>query len=279
MNNCVLIQRFNILEGEKSVIFLTPSKSNILRVRTPVVGNGYENLELQLSSIYNIIKEIQYSYYHYFNISFSAFISSTCNDLSVICDLYTQALEYSLYRIRFGHSCILSYKDLNLETMGRFNISDNSISDLLEALKSTKSDDMNKSITSIIEQLSSCNYNNIMFALSYVTSSIFNILSIIEQNSTVKFDFDFMSFHEKITKLETLDEIHKGFIDLFEYIILKVNSNKDNRYNVIVDRTIAFIQDHYADKNLSLNLVADMLKISPVTLGKIFRENYWNCHY
>lgn len=149
--------------------------------------------------------------------------------------------------------------------MNRFDISDDSINNLLEALKSGKEEEMKKSFSAIVEKLSNCNYNSMMFALSYISSSLFNILSLMEQNSIVKFEIDFMSFQERVAQLETLEEIRTAFDELFDYIIRKIKSSKDNRNNVMAESAVAYIQKNYTDKNLSLNGIADMLKLSPAT--------------
>ncbi|NOU66078.1 helix-turn-helix domain-containing protein [Paenibacillus sp. LMG 31461] len=221
-----------------------------------------------------LIRKIMDVNQSYFNISVSSFISEHCDSLTEIHDRYKKAQSYSLSRIRFGHSCIISHRDLLSNETEKVDISDHRISELLEALKNVRKDQVEKIFADIIQKLFLYDYNNIMFTLSHVTSSIFITLNHIERNSTVKFEIDYKSFHETIMKLETLEQIREAFFTFFDYIVTTLNTHKDKdkRYHEMIGTVTLYIQNHYMDKNLFQNAIADMLKISPVTLGKAFRE-------
>lgn len=227
-----------------------------------------------LAELSGLLQNIRDVYASYFKFTVSSFISEPCDDLTGIHERYNQAQKIALNRLRYGHSCLVSYQDVAVEQLAKFDVSDRDIADLLEALKGGKKDQMESRFTSIVDKLYRCDHNSIMFTLSHVASSLFSALNTIEQNSTVKFEIDFISFHDIITKLETLEQIQTAFFELFTYIVAKINSSKDkeNRHNVMIESAILYIQTRYMDKNLSQNAIADKLKISPVTLGKMFRE-------
>ncbi|MDF2921115.1 MAG: hypothetical protein K0R57_29 [Paenibacillaceae bacterium] len=228
--------------------------------------------EAVLQEIKRLAVLIQDTYRNYFKVSISFFTSEAEEGLGRIHEAYTATLQLSLHRIRFGHGCILVMEDAAAKETGKFDLFGSPISGLLEAIKGGKTDSMWASFAPIADKLLQCDYNSIMFTLSHIASSVFNTLNIMEQNGIVKFGIDFLSFHGTITKLETLEEIGLEFQNLFQYISDQLQSSKDHRHVHIVENAILYINKNMADNNLSQNAVADVLKLSPVTLGKVFRE-------
>lgn len=225
-----------------------------------------------LNKLYECIKEIQSAYAEFFSETFSAFISGTCTDVSQIPEMFKDAEELSLYRLSYGQKCILSRKDINKSEAGRLDVNDINVSELLEALKSAKIQQAETCLAQIILKLYYCDYNNIMFTLSYLTSSVFNLLSVMERNSTIVFDIDYVDFNRKINQLETLGQIKLEYCNLFTGIVDKINRNRDDKYDIIVNNAIRYIHNNYTGQNLSLNSIAEALKISPSYLARLFKE-------
>lgn len=240
---------------------------SIIQARNP--GQQQDAVAVELKRLAVLI---QNTYRSYFKVSTSLFISDAEEGLARIHEAYAAALQLSLHRVRFGHGCILVMEDSLTEESGKLDLFGSHIAGLLEALKGGKTDSMWASFTPLADKLRQCDYNSIMFTLSHIASSVFHTLNIMEQNGTVKFGIDFLSFHGKITKLETLEEIGLEFLHLFQYISDQIQSSKDHRYVHIVENAILYINKNIMDNNLSQNTVADVLKLSPVTLGKVFRE-------
>ncbi|KQX46890.1 hypothetical protein ASD40_16560 [Paenibacillus sp. Root444D2] len=112
-----------------------------------------------------------------------------------------------------------------------------------------------------------------MFALSYLSSSIFNAINLMEKNGTISFALEFVSFDNKIKSLETLEQINLEFMNLMETIVAKIVQNRDEKSEIVVSNACRFINTHYMDRSLTANLVADQFKITPAYLGKMFPEH------
>ena len=199
-------------------------------------------------------------------------IGNPVYSLSNLHKSYNNALESTSYRIVYNHGAIIFASDIKHSHTNEFTLSELNIQSVLDSLKSTQPDELEKNFKSIIEYIKKCSYKNIQFAISHLTSSIFTTLNSLEKNNIFVFDIHYKDFTEKINSLETIDEIESEFIDLFRHVFKKVLDGKDNKSAIIVQNIIKYIHVNYMDVNLSINSIATNFNMTPTYLGKIFRD-------
>lgn len=219
-----------------------------------------------------LLRELQEVYHAYFHITVSCFKTESCASLSQLHELYDNARHYAMERLRCGHGCLISYRELQRAGRESFDVSDALVEDFLQKLKGLKKEEITGSLERIMEKLYRCDYNTTMCLLSHILSSVFNYLNTLEKNGTVKFKLSFLAYHGAMTGMETLEQVRGLLLGLFDGIFQQLEQSRDGRYSLIVESAVQYIRNNYMDKNLSQHAVADVLKISPVTLGKIFRE-------
>ncbi|MDF2927425.1 MAG: hypothetical protein K0R57_6339 [Paenibacillaceae bacterium] len=219
-----------------------------------------------------LLAEVQKVYHSYYHITVSCFKTETCGSLSQLHELYHKARQYGMERLRYGHGCLLSYLELQEPAPEAFDISDPLVEDFLNKMKGLKREEITESLNQIMKRLYRCDYNTSMCLLSHILSSSFNYLNSLDKNRTVKFNLSFLAYHKTITSMETLEEIRGLILGLFEGVFLQLENFKDDHYSLIAESALAYLHENYRDKNLSQQLLANKLKVSPVMLGKIFRE-------
>lgn len=237
-------------------------------------GGCEEKAGIQEERLEPLLAEIQSVYRVYCSVSVSAFISDPAEHIGQADRLYEKALELSHYRLISGHGCILTQRRMDAIELSDFNIEHFVISQLLDAIKRGKLEEAESKYLALAGALEKCGYNNIMFALSHLSSSIFNTLNLIEKNGTNSFDLNFVKFDQTIKSLETLDQINAEFMALFKEIIGRINQNRDEKSEIVVAGAISHIERHYSDKALSSAQVADIVKLTPAYLNKLFRERF-----
>lgn len=239
--------------------------------------DGYQDSESnsypELNRLMNFVQEITHVYTKYCSTSVSAFISEPITTIMEVRTLYEQTLELSNYRMKYGHSCILTQHAMKSIQWSNFNINTASVNHFLENIQKGKLDEATTAYWQLILELEHCSYNNIMFTLSYLSSSIFNTVNLMEKNGTISFGLDFVSFDNKIKSLETFEQIYEEFISLIGMIVGKIEQNRNEKSDIVVSNAIRFIEANYMDKLLSSNLVAEQFKLTPAYLGKLFREH------
>lgn len=221
----------------------------------------------------SLVQEIQHVYAKYCSISVSAFISEPVASIKDVRTLYERTLELSHYRIKYGHGCLLTQQTINKVNWSDFNINTASVQQFLECIQKAKLEEAKAAYWHLIQELTDCSFNIIMFTLSHLSSSIFNMVNLMERNGTISFGLDFVSFDNTIKSMEVFDEINNEFIALITAIVGKIEQNRTEKSDIVVSNAIRFIEAHYMDTTLSSNRVADQFKLTPAYLGKLFREH------
>lgn len=220
----------------------------------------------------SLVQEIQNVYAKYCSISLSAFVSKPVISIMSIRTLYERTLELSRYRIKYGHGCLLTQQSMNETKWSDFNIDTASVQHFLDCIQKAKLEEAKAAYWNLIQELRDCSYNTIMFTLSHLSSSIFNMVTLMEKNGTVSFGLDFVSFDYKIKSVEVFEQIDAEFIALIAEIVGKIEQNRSEKSDLVVSNAMRFIEANYMDNSLSSSKVADQFKLTSAYLGKLFRE-------
>lgn len=161
---------------------------------------------------------------------------------------------------------------MNKTKWSDFNINTASVHHFLECIQKVKLEEAKTAYWNLIQELTDCSYNIIMFTLSHLSSSIFNMVNLMEKNGTVSFGLDFVSFDDKFKSFEVFDQINAEFIALIGEIVGKIEQNRNEKSDIVVSNAMRFIETNYMDNSLSSSTVADQFKLTSAYLGKLFRE-------
>jgi len=73
--------------------------------------------------------------------------------------------------------------------------------------------------------------------------------------------------------MESLNEIEKTFLDLFDSLLCEMELKKDNKFLKIVEKVINIVNEEYINHNLSLEKISEMVNLSPSYLGRLFKKH------
>lgn len=233
--------------------------------------NVNDNFQLE-TSIILLIKEIQAAGQERQALSLSAAVSKPSQDIAHLNTIYLNTLNILQYRLIYGNNCILTPELLDHVKFENIEFHSNHVKNLVDSLKNETKEDVKKYHEEIFTYLKPYTPQSIRYGLVYLTINIFDTLNVIENNSTALFKVDFTDFSNKINELETLEEISQCFISLYEMVIVKLEENKLNKSDIIINTVKKYIDDHYIDSNLSLTSIAESLNMNAVYLGKQFKS-------
>lgn len=243
-----------------------------------IINVEFSNGELRQSldyidSLKTLVPEIQHVYETYFKTSLSVFVSHSGESLREGRRLLAEAVELSQYRMTFGHGSVLFQQEMDIASLSDYNIDHALTTQFLDMLKKGRLDEASTLFNSLMKSLANSSYNNIMFSLAHLSSSIFNAINLMEKNGTVRFALDFVSFDNRIKNMETLEQIKDEFSKLIESIVLKMEQSRNEKSELIAINAMKYIEAHYTDPSLTSNQVADQFHITPAYLGRLFREH------
>ena len=207
------------------------------------------------------------------HVSLSAAMCGPGEGLGSVCGLYRQALDLLSYRLVFGRGCLIDSSDVEGRDSTGFRFPIDEEKRLLDALKSPDTGAARAAFLRIQREVALQQYETIRLTITRLASSIFDLLTMMEENSTLRFPLRFSEFMLSIDHAETLDEIGAAFLLLFQRIEETQKSQISQKPERNIQAVRDIIEEHFSDCTLSTTSIAGMMKMSPVYLGKLFRDH------
>jgi two-component system, response regulator YesN len=207
------------------------------------------------------------------DVSLSAALCGPGQGLGSVSGLYRQALDLLSYRLVFGRGCLIGPADVEGRNSAGFRFPIEDEKRLLDALKSADSRAARSAFLRIQRDVALQQYETIRLTITRLASSIFDLLTLREENSTLRYPVRFSEFMRTLDQAETLDEMGSAFLLLFLRIEEAQKSQASQKPERNIQAIREIIETHHGDCTLSTTSIAGMMKMSPVYLGKLFRDH------
>ena len=237
-----------------------------------ILNVGSEPSSQSLTSIIELIKQIQDIIFNSLHFSVSAGIGTFANTLSELPKSYKWAYEYTNYKIKYGSNSILYYDKIAPAIRENYKYPEEKEKSLFNAIKSGKIDDVEIQLTNILEELLNYRYlDMLMYIMQLAMNSnklLNNLKKISAENLLINFDF----IREDLQQFESINEIHAWLMSSYNMTLLQLQETKENKKDIIVNKIISYVELNYDNSILSPEYLADYVKISPNYLRTIFKE-------
>lgn len=247
------------LEG-KALLFKADSKETLENLQNEYI--------MHMKDIF-----AEYDYIHYFG-----GIGEPVNRLSELPDSFERAGRAFAHRYLMKESCILNSKELEQEVYfekENFNISDVDTRqiDRRKIKGFLKLGELEESVYFVEEFFNDLGSNAMksnMFRQYIIMDAYFCVMDFLVELKIPKEEIeqpDIASgvFQSEESSVEYVVQIIKKAIELREKVSV-------NRYDDVVNEVMTYIQDNYADEDISLNLLASHVNFSPNHLSMIFSQ-------
>ena len=237
-----------------------------------ILNIGEEPSSQAVTSIIELIKQIQDIIFNSLHFSVSAGIGNFANTLSELPKSYKWAYEYTNYKIKYGFNSILYYDKVAPAIRENYKYPEEKEKSLFNAIKSGKIDDVEIQLTNILEELLNYRYlDMLMYIMQLAMNSnklLNNLKKISAENLLINFDF----IRENLQQFESINEIHAWLMSSYNMTLLQLQETKENKKDIIVNKIISYVELNYDNSILSPEYLADYVKISPNYLRTIFKE-------
>lgn len=224
------------------------------------------------TAVNDLIKNIQQSIYQYYNISLSAAVSTIIDSINGINLIYYEALNTSNYRLVYGHHSIIYTNDVKENAEAKFIYPAENSRLLIDSLMLGKTTEAQELYNQITNYCINYSYNIIKSTLLRLAVDINIVIDTVQRNSVYPIPYNLNTFISKLDSLETLDEINKHFFSLFENIVPKLEDKTLSKYDIILNKAIDAITKQYKDPNLSIDVIADLVNMSSMYFGRLFKK-------
>ncbi|KRF10266.1 hypothetical protein ASG89_01670 [Paenibacillus sp. Soil766] len=228
------------------------------------------------NELLSTITEIQTTVKTYFKISLSVSIGDTVHAKSDIHLSLKSAQQYVKFRLFYGYECILDSHRTKKHFMTTVKYPNSLEKQLIDAVMLGNYAVIEHKIEEFVRLLSSGSYYQVVNYCSQLMISLFkqfeNSLSISEANYN-----QYVEAISAVNSSETIGDISQIVtnysLNLCTQLEERNKGANAQKYKRIVEDVQLYIREQYTNSALSLELVADVVGLSPGYLGKLFKGN------
>ncbi|WP_108992341.1 AraC family transcriptional regulator [Paenibacillus agaridevorans] len=233
------------------------------------------------------LRNVQSFLKRYFKLTVSIGVGDISYGRKNISFSYNSAQQYVKYRLIYGKESILDAQITRPHIMTTTSYPTDCEKRLIEAVQSGKPDAIREAVEQFIEQISDGSVNQV---ITYSTQFMLSLLKHFDYLRHIP-DSNFTEYLDAVTEIEAagnLEEI-KNLFNRYCANICSLIEEKNHwinaqKHNIVIEKVQNYIQEHYAEPNLSLELVSNIADLSPSYLGKLFKgstrqsfSEYLNC--
>lgn len=187
---------------------------------------------------------------------------------------YSSAQQYVKYRLIYGKEAILDAQTTRDHVMTALSYPGACEKELIDSVQSGKPEPIRLAIGQFIAQISRGSVNQV---ITYSTQLMLSLLKHFDYLQHVP-DSNFNTYLHAVTDIESVeyvseieDILNRYCAKLCVLIEEKTHWMNAQKHNAVIEKAQHYIHEHYAEQNLSLELVAHIAGLSPSYLGKLFK--------
>ncbi len=220
--------------------------------------------------IKKIIKNSQDYIYEYFKISVTLAIGEPVNNIIELSNLYSNVLDLSEYRIKYGHGSVI-FENSNKDTNTEYIYPEKIVKSMIEEINHGRLKETEMILNDIINIISKNNYNYIILSMIHIIN---DIKAAVVDTNKLKLEpakIDLTILEKELYQLETIDEFK---IKLLNKLNFMNNSQLEtsNKHSILIDSVKDMINLNYHDNSIGPQQIAEIFKMNSAYLNRIFKQ-------
>ncbi|SFJ35298.1 AraC-type DNA-binding protein [Paenibacillus sp. UNC496MF] len=205
--------------------------------------------------------------------TFSAALSDGIPEYRLLHGHYAACLQQLRYTLAFGRQAVIT------PSMIRDNLSSAEAAlppelekKLIESMKSNQDEGFEKTLDTIFAFIASLNYEYMVYMVLHVLIVMRQAIKEINASRIVSLPGERGDINRKIMDCATLADMKLMLLDVYRGMNESKRSPEEERSEILVDAIKDIIVQNHADANLGLQMIADMMKLSPDYIGRLFKK-------
>ncbi|RPF42169.1 YesN/AraC family two-component response regulator [Hydrogenoanaerobacterium saccharovorans] len=223
--------------------------------------------------IHTVLTSISYSFKEFFNLSITCGVSDMMDGFESITKLYEQAISASELRMVYGTGKIITQRDVRAVAPKKIHFNEDLLHELIHFLDCGNSEQVDDILNKFCNSVKALCIVDINDAYSFYSEVLYIAVGSLSARG-IKINEIFhehINFYEKITRLETIDDMNNWFCNTMRYIHEEIKNRNANK-NYKLQMAVAYIKQHYTE-NINLKVVSDYCDVSETYLSRIFTAN------
>jgi len=223
--------------------------------------------------IHRVFERILVFVNEYLGFACTAAIGDAVDDIKDIHHSYRNALARSNYRLLLGRQRVIGRTDMPQLEKRPLEYPVQKEKQLLDSLKLGDGEKVEKLLDEILKDFSTFSFEQIMHALTQLAiASVRTVEGILDDESSCA-NMRCRDLLQELEGVDTMDEVRHRFLEFYRGFLEFLNSKKDSRKEEIVNCIIEYVKSHYHDPNLTVEVLAEQVSLSPNYIRTIFKDH------
>lgn len=222
-----------------------------------------EELTAKIGEIFTVTREL-------IHIGMDAGISNEKEGLKELAPMYQMARAATAYRFMYGVNAIVTEDQMTEKALSvKSNVNTDN---LIRLLKDCDRDGFTEEYFKIIEELKEFSIQTAREALVGMAAEMQKYYNSLNYHYAPLSGADYENLSNELAKFEYIDDAREWFFHMVDEIWVVLIRAKQNGREDVVDKALSYLNDHYADPNISAQYIADLYHITPSYFSRLFNE-------
>lgn len=231
--------------------------------------NGENNVSVDINGY---VAEIKNTVKQYFNFEFLTVISDEHSFYYGVHESYKQVLEGLEHQLFYQKNAVIEYSRIKKSLKTDYYYPLEMEQNLISCITSGNVTEAQRMVDELFKQnfeqiagnksLAKCFMSDFMATMIKAVSKVVPNLVMEENSETSK-------LMSKLLDSDNIHEMKKYISLLLEHVCSNISSKSGSD---TTDKVVAFVEENYADSQLSTTSIAEVLNLHPVYLGSLFKE-------
>ncbi len=223
--------------------------------------------------VFNGLEQIRVTVEKYLNTTVTIGVGNVCTDRCMLYKAYLSAKAALDYTITLGNNKLIYIEDIEPENAREIIFEEDKEKVLLAAIKTGKEEEIKKILEAILKQMEGAQItlSDYQIYIIEIFSSIMHLMRSMEIDNKEIFP-EVGNFFSYISALRTKEEVKEWLstvsLSVSKAIIAKRNLSK----NDLIERAKIYIEENYADEELSAEKLCNYLHISTNYFSALFKK-------
>jgi AraC-like DNA-binding protein len=211
---------------------------------------------------------------NFYKSSLSFVVSEAIASYDEISQQYDILLQNAKYRMIFGSQSIITSKMIAEHSMQNEPDSlDEPKKRLMDGIRSGQMERCKNDLVHYFQLIRQHDADSISYLLLHLLMDLKYTIRDLNNKRLHSISVNLEPITRMILKLEALDDIQIEMEQIIDAIINVPQTNNEDKKIALLETVKEIIHQQFVDPNLSLQAVADKLKLSPAYLGRTFKTN------
>jgi two-component system response regulator YesN len=256
-----------IISREFKLELLEDAADSVLLLINLGANDGHSGPAMQ-----KLLLEAQHNIEKFLKITVTISVGSVADKAEDLKLSWTGACQSIHYRLVYGTNSLIFYDELAQEGLNDYQYPTGLEKQLMDGLKSGDSERLQELTEEFITTLHQFKYDEIILSLLQLLVITLRTAKEMSNFDRKNADLEIHTSQQELLKLDTLDQTKDWYLALCERIMAERDKEAQSKNNKTIDKLVAYLQENYTDTNVSVELLAQLVGLSPSYVRKIFKE-------